>query len=767
MAKIATRYLEIDPWVIAEKGFHPERSRASESVFSVANEYMGVRGYFDEGYSGDRLTGSYFNGIYSEVDMNHPVKFKGIPDVWHFMVSAVDWLYTRIMIDEELLDLNRSKISGFERTLDMRNATLRRQFTWHTQSGKQIRITFIRFLSMASVQVGFQRIIFEPLNFSGNVQVTSALDFSPVHEELQNRNYWTVEKMEHAGDMWAVLGKTERVGQHLMSLFTFTTDCRYSHKDIKGEQLIGTQLDVQLEEGKKATFDKRVCNYVDKKRNSDGACAWQQGIALAEKFKDLSFDKTLADHTAYWDKLWANTDIVIEGDAADQQGIRFCIFQLHQTNHGQDPSNNVGAKGLTGELYGGKTYWDTESYCLPFFLFNNPPAAKNILLFRYKTLDGALRLAKERDCEGAAYPIETLNGDDSCPVWWHGNLEIHTNAAIAYRIDEYHKLCNDDEFFYSQGIEMLLQICRFYASRGNWRADGFGFYGVMGPDEFHTFINNNCYTNTMAKKVFELTLDAVEKMKKDLPEKFFALAKKISLASDELDNWRQIAQKMIIPQDEETGVFEQHEGFFKLPHIDIHAIPQEDIPLMTNWSMPRIYRYDMVKQPDVLLLLFLLNGEYSDETKKANYEYYTPRCIHESSLSPSIHSILAAELGKYEEAQSFSTYSARLDLDDYNRNVHQGLHTTSMAGAWLNMVYGFGGMRSGGDTLTFKPSIPKKWKSFSFRILYKGYVLSVKVDKNNISLSVDKDKPLTVEVFGKNVDVNKKGISITIEELLK
>jgi len=282
----------------------------------------------------------------------------------------------------------------------------------------------------------------------------------------------------------------------------------------------------------------------------------------------------------------------------------------------------------------------------------------------------------------------------------------------------------------------------------------------MGPDEQHTFINNNCYTNTMAKKGFELALAEIEKMKAEMPEKLSKLTDKINLVAEELDEWRQIAKRMILPKDDKTGLFEQHEGFFKLPHIDIDAIPQEDIPIERNWANSRRYRYDMIKQPDVLLFLFLHSSEYSEDIKKVNYEYYTPKCLHESSLSPSIHSILAAELGKHDEAQSFFAYATRLDLDDYNRNTRQGLHTTSMAGAWLNMVYGFGGMRSDGDVLTFKPSLPSKWKSLSFRILYKGFILSVKVDKKNISLLIDKDESLIVEVFGKSVEVNQTGISI-------
>lgn len=756
MTKIATRYLEIDPWIISEKDFHPDRSRVSEAVFSLGNEYMGVRGYFDEGYSGNKLVGSYFNGIYSEVDINRPVNYKGMADIWHFMVSAVDWLYTRIKIDDELLDLNKSKISNFERKLDLKRGVLTRQFIWHSRFGKQLKITFIRFLSMMSPQVGYQRIVFEPLNFSGEVQITSALDFSPVHEQLQNKNYWIVEKKKHYDDIWAILGKTERVGQHLMSSFTLDVDCPYRSIDVEDEKLIGKQLDMQLTKGQKSTLDKRVCNYIDKKRDSDGEDVWQKGIALAEKFKNMSFEKSFADHVEYWNKLWANTDIVIEGDVANQQGIRFCIFQLHQSNHGYDSSSNVGPKGLTGEIYGGKTFWEIESYCLPFFIFNNPQAAKNMLLFRYKTLEEAQRLAKKSDCKGASYPIETLNGDDSCVVWWIGNLEIHVSAAIVYGIEQYRRLCDDNEWFYNYGIEITFQICRFYASRGSWRSDGFGFYGVMGPDEYHTFINNNFYTNVMAQKAFELALDEFEKMKKNMPDKLSYLTNKISLEPDELEEWRKIADNMILPKDNQTGLLEQHEGFFKLPPIEVDSIPHEEIPIHEKWAITRLYRYDMIKQPDVLLLLFLHNSDYSDEVKKVNYEYYTPRCIHESSLSPSIHSILAAELGKGDQAESFFEYATRLDLDDYNRNTDEGLHITSMAAAWLNMVCGFGGMRCDGEILTFKPLIPKKWKSLSFRILHKGYILSVRIDQKNICLSIDKQGVLAVEVFGEIIKINSK-----------
>lgn len=363
--------------------------------------------------------------------------------------------------------------------------------------------------------------------------------------------------------------------------------------------------------------------------------------------------------------------------------------------------------------------------------------------------------------------MSTIDGTESCPVWWHGNLEIHINAAVAYAIWHYQKICGDNELVYNEGIEMLLQISRMHASRGNWSpTGGFGFYGVMGPDEFHTFVNNNAYTNVLAQFTFRYTLQVISCMQQESPDRINKLLSELKITGTELESWKEMADKMIIPMDKTTGIYEQHEAYFLLPHLDIHSIPVTDFPLYDNWTLPRIYRYDMIKQPDVLLFLFFFSQQYDLQTKKANYEYYEPRCIHESSLSPSVHSILAAELGKHDEAFGFFNYATRLDLDNYNRNTREGLHTTSIAAAWMNIVYGYGGMRSDGDILVFAPSIPKIWKSFSFRIMYQQALITISVQKETVQFKTD-GKPVKIMVYGNEYSIGNQGTEIIIPDYYK
>jgi maltose phosphorylase len=287
----------------------------------------------------------------------------------------------------------------------------------------------------------------------------------------------------------------------------------------------------------------------------------------------------------------------------------------------------------------------------------------------------------------------------------------------------------------------------------------------MGPDEFQLMVNNNCYLNFMAKKLFEYTLEVIDEMNNNVPELLDQLINKLELTKEEITNWSLIAAKMRIPLDPDTGVYEEHDGFFDMPHIDIHSIPVTDFPLYSNWSYDRLYRYDMIKQPDVLMFMFLHNQAFSLEAKRVNYEYYEPRCIHESSLSPSIHSILASEIGKHDEAYHFFEFATRLDLDNYNRNTREGLHTTSIAAAWMNIVYGFGGMRSDGANLIFKPSLPPVWNSYSFKIVYQQSTLSITVDQELVNIKVIHGSSVNIQVYEKNYTIDAPGVQIVLKGL--
>lgn len=722
-----------------------------------------MRGYAEEGYSGDSLPGSYLNGLNEQMDVgNH---YKGIIRSLRYMVNAVDWLYTRISVEGSQLDLAHSKVTNYSRRLDFLTGTYRREFIWHLPDGKQLKISFTRLVSMTMSHLGLQQITFEPLNFTGSVDICTGLDFNMIHDE-RGQSMWKQLRSGDEGAVTAILGSTLTTGNKLFSGFTLQSSQPLNTELVERDRFIGREFSLELSQGEQASFTKLIVNAADNKASRAADSLWAEGMELAAGVSGLEEQQVFADQASYWSGIWATSDITIEGDPENQQGIRFCIFQLYQTYHGDHPGYNIGAKGLTGEAYRGLAFWDTESYCLPFYMFNNPKAARSLLEFRYKTLPEAMQRGKDVDCKGAFYPIATIDGTESCDLWQHSNLQLHVGTAVSYGIWHYVKNTGDREFLYSKGAEMLIQICRFYATRGQWgqRSGEYGYFGVMGPDEFQLMVNNNCYINLMAKKLFEFTLETIAEMKVKTPEAYAAVVVKTELREEELADWDNKREHMKIPLDTESGVYEEHDGFFDMPHIDIHSIPVTEFPLYSNWSYDRLYRYDMIKQPDVLMFMFLYNGQFSREAKLANYEYYESRCIHESSLSPSIHSILASEIGKHEEAYNFFEFATRLDLDNYNRNTREGLHTTSIAAAWMNIVYGFGGMRSDGARLSFQPTLPQRWSSYSFQVRYEGVLLGIIVNKDSVSFRAIEGGSTEVIIYGQTVLVDAAGTKLPLGE---
>jgi maltose phosphorylase len=764
MAKVATKYLDVDPWVVREKGFHKSRARVSESLFALGNEFMGVRGYFDEGFSGETERGSFFNGIFEDEDTIHPAPHIGMADRCHFMANSVDWLYARIVVDREQLDLATSKVSQFERVLNMRDGTLYRSLVWTTKKGKKLRLIFDRFTSMADPNLGAQRITIEPLNFSGTVNLTMGLDFNPVQHTRDDRKVWPTVQTRTSGKMLATVGQIKRTGHRVFSSMRLNAPKGVKPVLAKADRTIAYDMKLAMREGEAMSFDKIVVNATEKNTRVQMATFWKRGLELARKHAKCTYDGALEKHMAYWHDQWAKLDIVIEGSDEDQQAARFCIYHLNQIKHGVDPDLNIAAKGLSGEDYEGHTWWDTETYCLPFYLFNNPKAARDLIVWRHTRLPQARERARQKDCVGACYPMDTIDGTESSRSWQNGDLEIHVPAAVAFAIWHYELITQDTELVYNEGIEILLEVSRYYASRGAYRQDGkFGFWCVVGPDEFHFAVNNNYYTNVFAKKTFEYTLKVMDEMKKNAPAKLKAVCKKLGLDAAEPKAWKAMANKMILPKDEATGLFEQFESYFDMPSLDLDAIDPADFPLIKHWCYYRVFRWDMIKQPDTLLALFLYSHDYTMAEKLANYEYYEPRCIHESSLSPAIHSMLAAEVGKADEASRYWSHAARLDLDDYNRNTNAGLHTTSMAATWMNVIYGFGGMRSDGKRLSFDPNMPTMWKAFTFKILYRGSVLEVSISKTGASFRVAEGKAVTVDIYGKATKVGAEPVSVKLQ----
>ncbi len=761
MAKAADVYYAVDPWKVIERGFDPAHARVSESVFSLANESMGVRGCFDEGGSADSLRGAYVNGVYELEQLSR--SYRGIIDKSHFMIPCAEWLMCRIVLDGETIDLGKVRFTDFTRELDMRAGTLTRSFVWTTASGKVLRLTFLRFVDMVHRDRAYQRITLEPVNFSGSVEFTAMLSFDTVHEG-RRRCFWQETRVKADGHRMLLQSRTGQSGQEVFA--GALVDIPAATTVSTGEKSAAISAVLPLTQGVETHADKRVVILFD---GTGGDTLRQRGAAALSAAAQVSLDEALAAQRAYWDNWWRTSDILIEpadekdpsAVAAEQQGIRFCSFQLAQTYTGGSMRHNIGAKGLTGEAYNGHAFWDTEACCLPFYLFTNPAAARDLLLFRYNTLPMAIERAKMLDCKGACYPIATLNGDEACALWQHASLQLQPSTAVAYGIWHYVHLTEDMDFLWRYGAEMLLQIARFLASRVELGSTTgkYGFFGVMGPDEFHMMVNNNAYTNYMGMRTLACAAEVLTRMQREQPAAYAALAEKTSLRTEEADQWQRIAENMYIPQDE-TGLIEQHDGYFDLPHTDIGAIPVSEFPLYDHWSYDRIYRSDMIKQPDVLMFLFLYSSSFTREVKRINYDFYEPRTIHESSLSPAIHSILAAELDNMDDAVRFFGYATRLDLDNYNRNTREGLHTTSIAMAWLNIVYGFGGLRSDGPQLGFAPRLPQRWKRLTFSVVYRGRVIRICMERDRTSFRLEQGDPLTLLVYDRPFTLTEKELIV-------
>lgn len=756
MGKVADNYFVTHPWQVVEEGFDPEHSQVAESVFSLGNEYTGLRGYFDEGYSGKTLVGSYLNGVYER--RNLPKSgYKGMLRFTEFMVNTVDWIYTRILCNGQKLDLNESKFSDFRRILDLRSGILSRSFVWQVDESTALQLSFERFTSMEQEQLVGQKLTVKVLQGTAHLTIRAGLDFSRPHVSMEETMFET-ESMESTGNRSRIMAATKTTKQRVYAAAKF---CGMEGTPWEAEQgITSNRFHAELTVEESAVLE-RVVTLLSARNDSERASLGSRIQAANAELEAADYETLKAETAAWWDKQWEVSDIEICGDDENQQGIRFCIFQLHQTLHSAKYGAVFGAKGLTGEAYNGNTFWDSEVCCLPFYLFTNPEAAKSFLKFRYDTLPEAKERAAELDCEGAFYPIATISGRECCDLWQHASLQLQASTGVAYGLWNYVNQTGDRDFLYRYGAQMLVEICRMLASRGNWDpvTGKYGYYCVMGPDEFQMMVHHNAYTNFMGQKTFRFTLEVLSEMASAEPAGYAGL----HVTEEERADWRNKADKMYLPYDAQTKLFEQHMGYFHLPHVDINAIPTTQFPLYSHWSYERIYRNDMVKQPDVLMFMMMYGSEFTREQLAANYDFYEPRCIHESSLSPSIHSILACRLGRMEKAESLFGFATRMDLDDYNRNTREGLHTTSIAGAWMNIVCGFGGLRSDSAKLTLAPGIPKGWGGYTFRVCSHGSVVRVEVAQTHVTLTVQTGDSVPAVLYGKEVLVTGKPMTFPLE----
>ena len=758
-------YLKHDEWQIIEEGFDPHYNKISESVFSIGNGRMGQRANFEEDYSGDTLRGSYVAGVYYPDKTRVGWWKNGYPEYFAKVLNAPNWIGIHVSIDNQKLDLARCRVEDFRRVLDMRTGLLSRTFAATFADGKKIKVESRRFCSMAHGEIGAIRYSITPVNFSSKATFSIYADADVVNKDANyDEKFWEEVYKEASEGRAIVTAQTKKTFYHVTTGIHYiveTAGKKVSFDRInveKREKYAGNVVQMDLEQGKETVIYKYAA-ILSSENHPKGDLVGNCHKVLDEALS-RGFDELFAEHAGVWGHKWEECDITIEGDVAAQQGIRFNIFQLTQTYTGDDERLNIGPKGFTGEKYGGSTYWDTEAYCLPFYLGTaEQKVARNLLIYRYKHLQKAIENGEKLGfTNGAAlYPMVTMNGEESHNEWEITFEEIHRNGAIAYGIFDYIRYTGDEKYLTEYGLEVLIAISRFWAQRVNWSShkNKYVMLGVTGPNEYENNVNNNWYTNTIAVWTLKYTLQAIEFVKKDDRSKFSEIVKKWSFQeSKETEKWKDIIEKMYYPEDQKRALFLQQDGFLDKELMKVTDLRAEDRPINQKWSWDRILRSCFIKQADVLQGLYFFEDQYDIARIRENFDFYEPMTVHESSLSPCVHVILASKLGYKQKAYEFYLRTARLDLDDYNNDTEDGCHITSMAGTWLSVTKGFGGLRVRDGKLSFNPFLPEQWKSYSFRLEFRGRVIKVKVSKDGTETLLESGDPM--EIYLKDQIVSLK-----------
>ena len=750
------RIFEINPWKVITHTFNKEDKRLQESMTSTGNEYMGMRGMFEEKYSGDTHKGIYLGGVWFPDKTRVGWWKNGYPEYFGKVINAVDFVSVDVKLDGESVDLAKDEFSDFELALDMKSGILTRSYVVK-RGEKKVKLNFERFISVDMKELYADRITVENLSSANvEVEIESMIDADVFNEDSNyDEKFWNVLSKKADQTTGRLVAETIK---NNFGTPQFTTEMLMANvSDLDAKEPVETDLKVSnvfagtLEAGKKTVFEKRVVVVTSRDyatlEDLDAA-----GEKLSAKQAESTFDELEAAQANGWAKRWEKADVVVEGNDESQQGIRFNLFQLFSTYYGNDARLNIGPKGFTGEKYGGATYWDTEGFAVPLYLaLADKSVTRNLLEYRHEQLPGAYHNAKQQGLAGALFPMVTFNGIECHNEWEITFEEIHRNGTIAYAIYNYTRYTGDTEYVTHDGFDVLVGIARFWADRVHFskRKGMYMIHGVTGPNEYENNVNNNWYTNILAKWCLDYANEVADKVADDK-------TKELALTSEERAKWHEIADNMYLPEDKELGIFVQHDTFLDKDLTPVKDLPQDQLPLNQHWSWDHILRSPYIKQADVLQGIYYFVERFTQEQKERNFDFYEPLTVHESSLSPSIHAILAADLHKEDKAFEMYSRTARLDLDNYNNDTNDGLHITSMTGSWLAIVQGFAGMRVIDDELQFAPFLPKEWTGYKFRINFRGRLLSISVSQEGTQIDLLKGDDLTIKLNGKDLKLTAK-----------
>ena len=753
-------YIVPNNWSIIEEGFEADRVKSSESLFSIGNGAMGQRANFEEHYSGDTFQGSYIAGVY------YPDKTKvgwwknGYPEYFAKVLNAPNWIGINLEVNGAKLDLATCKsVTNFRRELNMQEGWYQRSFQAILQNDVEIKVHVTRFLSLDIDELGAIKYNVTPINTDAKVVFKPYLDAGIENEDTNwEDKFWETLEIKNEENSAFIVART------LKTKFTVATYMK--NQIILNNEIVDVKPVEVTKEPSKIMFSYEVAAT----QGQTVGILKYGGYTISTNHKEeylissakqvliqattLGFQALLENQKQAWAKIWEMSDITIEGDIKAQQGIRFNIFQLNQTYLGKDSRLNIGPKGFTGEKYGGSTYWDTEAYCIPFYMATkNQNVARSLLEYRYNQLDKAIENAEKNlgFKNGAAlYPMVTMNGEECHNEWEITFEEIHRNGAIAFAIYNYYRFTGDYSYIPEKGLEVLIGIARFWHQRATFSTDKnqFVILGVTGPNEYENNVNNNWYTNYIARWCINYTYAQIEKVESEYSSDYERIMSKVNLNDTELQSWKNTADNMYFPFSGEHGVFLQQDGFLDKELIKVSDLEKSQRPINQKWSWDRILRSPYIKQADTLQGFYFFEDDFTKEQLERHFDFYEPFTVHESSLSPCVHSIQAAALGRMDQAYQFYLRTSRLDLDDYNKEVHEGLHITSMAGTWMSIVEGFGGMRVKNNQLHFEPRIPEQWKGYSFKVNFRNAIVKVEVTHQETKVAVEGNQEVEVIING-------------------
>lgn len=730
-----------EPWTITETAINLENNQRCETIFAVANGYIGMRGNFEEGYSGPdgySLSGTYLNGFYDSTPIQYGEEAFGYAKNRQTMLNVTDGKGIELWVDGEKFDVLQSKIVHYKRQLHMQRGTMTRSVTWETKQGKHVELHIERMASFANKHIALIRYEIKLLDEPAQLQIVSSLNGKVTNQVTMGDprtgsgfagQVLNTDEIRRVDSIGGIVQRTKNTQFSLISAM--------DHEIHVPCEIVTNQLDQKLEmkfrieaaaPHQTIVIDKYITYFSSK--DYEDSQLWDLTVAELTEAKAKGYLWFLDRQVAILADFWKVADVAIEGDEALQQGLRFNAYHLFQSV-GRDGKTNIAAKGITGEGYEGHYFWDTETYILPFFLYNQPKISRQLLKYRHRILPKAKVRAAELGYKGALYAWRTIDGEETSPYYPAGSAQLHINADIAYAVKKYVEVTGDETYLWNEGLDILVETSRFFADAGDW-IDGKGFCinGVTGPDEYTAMVNNNAYTNLMVKDQLEYTVKTL-RSHQQRAELWQEVQARYELEEGEIDSWSNMAEQIYIHR--KGDLIGQDDSFFDKAPWDFENTPRDKYPLLLHYHPMVIYKYQVLKQADLVLAMYLQSHRFTREEKMLNYRYYEPLTTHDSSLSASIYAIVGAELGEIEKAYQYFMQSARMDLDDYHNNVKDGIHSASMAGSWLTIVNGFAGMRHQDKELSFQPSIPSAWTGYTFRVQFHDSIVEVTVRKARTS----------------------------------